>query len=143
MTPKYRYWSEEYQQLCHVIYIDFMNRHIQVLLSADGEHEGLHDIYDINLEELEQWTGHTDANNDESYAGDVIQWDYKPTGSIPFTGVIVAGPKFEVSVDDWGIAHYSNGFAVKFLDGSGYRDIPDLFVIVNNRHQHPELLEEE
>lgn len=92
---------------------------------------------------IEQFTGLQDANSVDIYEGDIIRWDYMDSGGRSFIGLVVAGPSFEIITDDWGIAHYSNGFAIQFLDGSGYTCFDGRSVsVIGNIHEHPHLLEE-
>ena len=73
MKPMFRLWVEEHQRLCHVIYIDFMNRHVQVLIGDDYGHEGPLDVYDVDLEDLEQFTGIQDTQGVNIYEGDIVK----------------------------------------------------------------------
>ena len=91
----------------------------------------------------EQFTGIQDANGVDIYEGDIVQWSYEDSGGRSFIGLVVAGPSFEIIIDDWGVTHYSNGFAIQFVDGSGYKSFDGRpLTVIGNIHEHPNLLEE-
>ena len=92
---------------------------------------------------FEQFTGLQDASDVDIYEGDIVQWSYEDSGGRSFIGLVVAGPSFEIIIDDWGVTHYSNGFAIQFLDGSGYKSFDGHpLTVIGNIHEHPHLLEE-
>ena len=83
---------------------------------------------------IEQYTGLKDINGKEIYEGDIMQSDTE------IKMIVVAG-HYQTFVDDWGVPHYSTGFALKFTDESGYSDFGSSLEIIGNIHDNPELLE--
>ena len=133
MKPMFRLWVEAHQRLCHVIYIDFMNRHVQVLISDDYGHEGPLDVYDVDLEALEQFTGIQDSEGVDIYEGDIIRyWVEDVQAWSPFYAV-------EFGYVEWGRGTDMYGYAFSANDEFLF---DEKCTICGNIHQHAHLLEE-
>lgn len=134
---KFRFWGEETQQYYEVYEIVKTRKGLSVRVIGG---KGFQYTNTIQAAEIEQFTGIQDSEGVDVYENDYIRYTILNDDDV-YTGLIVWGPRLVVG-EDWAIPIYSHGFAVKFLDDSGYTCFPDEFKIVGNIHQHPHLLEE-
>lgn len=90
-----------------------------------------------------QFTGLHDKNGKEIYEGDVV-FKFYGTRVVKkrlegAKGVVKFG-RFLLLKDDWQIEHWVTGWYMDFDDGSGSIPITEVFEIIGNIYETPELL---